>query len=206
LTSNASASGPWYAGSRYSTALYWICLAVLMVACAPKALPSSDPSAEYKSLNDQSASFYHAGMYEQALDAAERAILSDPDHPFAWNNKGVALLALGKYDAALEAVSRSIDLNSDNPIAWNSKGAVLQAMGKIPEAIEAGEQALLRDPANAVFWYNMACYRALQGDHAAARKDLQAALERDPSLKALAAADKDLNALKDDTEFRKLTE
>jgi tetratricopeptide (TPR) repeat protein len=187
--------------------LLQVCIcALVIVSCAPKKAADPGRTDDYRKLNDQSASFNSAGLFDKALAAAERAIQANPAYSFAWNNKGIALLGLGRSDDALDAVNRSIELKPDNALAWSNKGVVLRIQGRLGEAIEATERALQLDPRNALVWYNKACYYALSEDRDAAFRSLATALELDPRLKVSAAREQELKSLWNDPAFKKLLE
>jgi tetratricopeptide (TPR) repeat protein len=51
------------------------------------------------------------GRYEEALQAADKAIKLDPNLALAWSIKGIALIDLGRYEEAVQAVDKAYELN-----------------------------------------------------------------------------------------------
>ena len=186
--------------------LLLLCLAVLS-SCGPKHVEKSlSSNGEYKTLNDQGAVLISQGRYEEALEMVEAALAIKPDYSFAWNNKSVIFLGLGKTDEALDAADRALKINPLNAAAWSNKSMVYRNTARMNDALQAMDRALLIEPRNALFLYNKACYQALAGDRDGALGSIEKAAKLDPRIKAAAARDEDLESLRSDPRFKKLTE
>jgi tetratricopeptide (TPR) repeat protein len=149
---------------------------------------------------------FFSKRFDEALAAYEKAIALKPDHPDAWYKKGLVLVMLGRHDEALAAYEKGIALKPDHPDVWFSKGMSLYALGRHDEALAAYEKAIEFEPDDSAAWYARACVYALKGDSRRALDDLRRAIELDTSQKAEAREDEDFASLRDDPEFKRLTE
>jgi tetratricopeptide (TPR) repeat protein len=61
-------------------------------------------------LNENGLDFMNQGKYEDAIEAFDSAINSDPQYVEAWYNKGLALQSLGRHDEANAAFARAKEL------------------------------------------------------------------------------------------------
>ncbi len=59
-----------------------------------------------------------AGLRDEALAAARKAVAAGPEEPGAWSNLGAALLALGRRDEALAWIARALAARPDDPVTW----------------------------------------------------------------------------------------
>lgn len=59
-----------------------------------------------------------AGLRDEALRAARKAVEAGPEEPGAWANLGAALLALGRRDEALAWIGRALAARPDDPVTW----------------------------------------------------------------------------------------
>lgn len=147
------------------------------------------------------------GRPEQALKSFEKCIeLLQVKEGSHWVGKGQMLSALKRDEEALKAFDKAITLSPKHEAAWNNRGGVLLRFGKYDEAIKSLDKAIELRPQWAESWYDRACAYSLKGDKAKAVTDLKKALELKPSLKAHASMDSDFKNLRNDPEFKKLTE
>jgi tetratricopeptide (TPR) repeat protein len=65
----------------------------------------------------------------------------EPFDAFAWNNKGVSLVALKRYDEALLCFEKAIKIYPGYWTAWMNRGGCLKALGRHEEAEESLEMA-----------------------------------------------------------------
>ena len=86
------------------------------------------------------------GRYEEAIEAFERALVSDPNNVSTWNNKGDVLSALHRYEEANDAYDRVNAINPNFSGVWNRKGNALSALRRYEEAVQAYDQALALNP------------------------------------------------------------
>ncbi|MCH8028586.1 MAG: tetratricopeptide repeat protein [Candidatus Dadabacteria bacterium] len=93
------------------------------------------------------------GKYEEALEAFERAIESEPSNAEAWYRKGIVLGVAGRYEEALVAHVRTLDLDPENVEVWYLKGLVLVTLKRYEESLDALEKALEINPEYSEAWY-----------------------------------------------------
>ena len=51
------------------------------------------------------------GLYNEALNSFEQAILLNQKDPDMWNLKGIALRSLGRYDEAIKCFNKSLEID-----------------------------------------------------------------------------------------------
>ncbi|MFO1305285.1 MAG: FlgO family outer membrane protein [Burkholderiales bacterium] len=91
----------------------------------------------------QSAMFLQAQQHEEALQAAQRAIASDPNDADGYAALAGALSFGGKPVEALEAVERAMRLNPHYPSSYAyQRGLALFGQNKLAEAAAALERAI----------------------------------------------------------------
>lgn len=124
-------------------------LAVLILPCA------ADDSAESfqaaGKLYSDSVDLANAGKYEEALDAADKALAMNVTSltGVIQSNRAGILVMQNRYDAAITAADAAIavegNLTAAHSIAWYNKGNALRALGRISEARGAYEKAYALD-------------------------------------------------------------
>lgn len=109
------------------------------------------PSEKY--LNEAKA-LEAQGRFDAAVEAYDRAIAISPDHPPAYNGKGVALARQGLIDAAITTLEQAMMLFPDDAEAYYSRGVLEFMLGRVPSAISFFDQALERRPDHAKAHHN----------------------------------------------------
>ncbi len=71
--------------------------------------------------------YYHAGKYQQSIDAALEAVKLKPDYADAYNNMGSAYSLIKQYDKAIAALQKAIEIKPDFQLAKNN---LADALGK----------------------------------------------------------------------------
>ena len=89
---------------------------------------------------------------EEALQAVEIALKSDPNNVMFWNTKGHALERLDRLSEALDAFDKALSIDSSDPWSWSGKSNILNQMGRYNESLSAAEKALAIDSGKADFW------------------------------------------------------
>ena len=130
-----------------------------------------------------------------ALQAAQNAVLIDPENPQAQNLLTAAsqsqkaheldpvneLLNQGKVDEAWREVNKILEKEPDNIIAKNVKGNVLgRGYGQLDEAIKIFKEIVDEHPDFSSAWENMGIAYALKKDFTNAERCLLKALELSP--------------------------
>ncbi|MGE5674982.1 MAG: hypothetical protein ACM3XM_14095 [Mycobacterium leprae] len=90
--------------------------------------------------------FFHVypgsgGSYEEAIDAAQKALSLQPDWPFALYNLGLAQLASLKYEDAVSSLQRSAQLQPDRPEPLTALGLALIGVHRPEEGLAACTRA-----------------------------------------------------------------
>lgn len=85
---------------------------------------------------DVAATLLRAGRYEEALDAALRAIEFEPDYARGRSTLAWAYLMLGKTTEGLSNMERAVELIPGNTLLLGQLGQAYAISGKIPEARE----------------------------------------------------------------------
>jgi CHAT domain-containing protein len=95
---------------------------------------------------DYSDALYGAARYQEAREAADRALALKPGDPEGLQRRALALLELGEFDAA--SVEIEAGAKRDPTAAWphRLKARVLAARGEWDGAFESISAALQRDP------------------------------------------------------------
>ena len=130
-----------------------------------------------------------------ALQAAQNAVLIDPENPQAQNLLTAAsqsqkaheldpvneLLNQGKVDEAWREVNKILEKEPDNIVAKNVKGNVLgRGYGQLDEAIKIFKEIVDEHPDFSSAWENMGIAYALKKDFTNAERCLLKALELSP--------------------------
>ena len=106
---------------------------------------SSEASDQY----NKGVKLQESGDLAGAIAAYTKAIKIDPNKDDAYNNRGVAYLALKDYPAALADFSRAIQL-SPTAEAYNNRGNIYFSQKQFPEAIsDFGESIKLKQSSEA---------------------------------------------------------
>ena len=107
---------------------------------ARRVLKDGPPTPEH--FLDLSLTYYHAGNYEESVDAARAALRLRPNYAEAWNNIAAARQFQERWDDAIQAAEAALRIKPDFPLAKNNlafsrqqKGATKKsaAHGIIPE-------------------------------------------------------------------------
>jgi Flp pilus assembly protein TadD len=104
------------------------------------------------------------GRHEDALAAANRALILKPNDFNGLFLRGVALQKLGRHREAAACFERAVALNPADARAHNLRGFSLSKLGRVEEALAGFERAQELDPAYADAHLNEALVRLLMGD------------------------------------------
>ena len=66
---------------------------------------------EISDLTSKGEDYLEKGLYDEALDCFEQAILLDKNDPDLWNFKAVSLRSMGRYDEAIECFNKSLEID-----------------------------------------------------------------------------------------------
>jgi tetratricopeptide (TPR) repeat protein len=147
------------------------------------------PHAPQPASGNSAEEWYRRGCESEAFDskraieAYEKALQIEPDHPDAHINLGRLLHESGAAGAAEEHYRRALASRPNDPTAAFNLGVSLEDLGRRAEALDAYEKALSLDPRNADAHWNAANLCENLGRIAEALRHLKEyrALTREPS-------------------------
>jgi len=149
----------------------------------------------------------HMKHFETSLFAFEMLIKLQPEESGNWVGRGQMLMELKRYEEALDSFEKGSSMDSSGRTdVIGMKAAALSGLKRYDEALILINKLLVDFPAEASLIYNRACIFCLKGDKDNALNDLRRAIERDTSLKQYSKTDEDFKTLRNDDEFKKLTE
>ena len=102
--------------------------------------------------NEKGNFHFKRGAYNDAIDAYNKAIQSDPSFGWPYSNLALTYLTQGQYAEAILLYQKSIALlNSakDKAVSWNGLGNVYRRINDYPNAVAAYRKAAELDPETA---------------------------------------------------------
>lgn len=120
------------------------------------------------------------GKYEDAVNAYDVAISTNPQNADTWINKSKALCAQGNYDEAIEACEEALKINPRLAEAWSCKGNALIGLGRYDEAVRAYDEAIKIDPNYCSAWISKGEALFAIGKHNESLEALDQATKIDP--------------------------
>jgi tetratricopeptide (TPR) repeat protein len=97
---------------------------------------------------------FNQNMYNDSLNAFDKATMLDPQDAQAWNFKGISLAAMGRYNEALSALDKATMINSSYAEAWFNTGVVYDLQKRYVDAIYAYNRATQAKPSYEKAWIN----------------------------------------------------
>jgi tetratricopeptide (TPR) repeat protein len=129
-----------------------IAMLVVIMAAVPSAAADSQESFNAAgALYSNSVDLANAGKYQEALDAADKALAVNVTslRGVLQSNRAGILVMLHRYDEAITAADAALavegNLTSVHSVAWYNKGNALRALGRIAEAQVAYDHAFVLD-------------------------------------------------------------
>ncbi len=123
-------------------------------------LKDSD-NAETKNLLGRA--FLKKGLYEEAINEFEEAIILDPRISGLYNNLGIAYTAVGRHDEAIAVLEQAISLKPERADYHNNLGAAYLKKEQCKKAVEQFQRALNINPYYAEACFNLALALVLNG-------------------------------------------
>lgn len=108
-----------------------------------------------RELSNKGLSLNNIGLFSEAIECLDRAILLNPKFGGAWCNKGLALTNLGKYDEAKKVLLNAINIDSRNASAWTNLGLCHQNLGEYKDAYDCYNIAVGIDSSSYVVHHNI---------------------------------------------------
>lgn len=83
----------------------------------------------------QAGAYYHAGLYQDAIETYNRIISLSPDNSIALRNRGNTYLRLASYGEAFADYNRSLELRPDDPVTLYNRGTTYTKLERYDEAL-----------------------------------------------------------------------
>ena len=99
-----------------------------------------------------------------------------PDHPFAWNVLGAALIQAGNFEEALWVNQKFVALSPKDPNSHNNLAATLKELGKLNEAESSYRKAILLDQNCPVAHNNLGCVLTQKNNYKEAEENYKIAI------------------------------
>ncbi|MGB9176590.1 MAG: tetratricopeptide repeat protein [Methanoregula sp.] len=134
--------------------IHGILIAVLVVVMAAVPGAAADSQESFNAagaLYSNSVDLANAGKYQEALDAADKALAMNVTSltGVIQSNRAGILVMLHRYDEAITSADAALavegNLSTVHSIAWYNKGNALRALGRIAEAQDAYAHAYALD-------------------------------------------------------------
>ena len=109
---------------------------------------SEAESGEAKNITAENNTAELDGIYNQSLQAFQKALDLDPDDAEAWRGRAIAYSGLKDNDEALKASDKAVEIDPGYGQAWLDRGILLLEMGRAEEALSALNLALTIQPDN----------------------------------------------------------
>lgn len=138
------------------------------------AVASNNKESEFSFSKDQKAieeynkgvGFVNAENYKEALVWFEKAVKTDPNFAFAWDNIGIYNRRLGNLDAALEAYNKSLEVDPTGKTPLQNIPVVYQFKKDYDKALEAYQKLLIIYPGDAEGYFGSGRMYILKSDYA----------------------------------------
>ena len=146
------------------------------------------------------------GDDKDAIDQYDKVLDINPDEYSKLNNKGQSLSDLGNYSEAIKVYDRANLIDPENYITHNNKGYALFKLGKIDEAIKSTTKSIMHNHDFSEAWYNLAIYDLEKNRTDESLSNLRNALMLDQNYLNRLIDDKDIDKIRNNTNFIKLVE
>jgi tetratricopeptide (TPR) repeat protein len=121
------------------------------------------------------------GLFEQAVDAFQKAVEIEPDFGDAWFTMGVLLVQLGRNEDAIPALEQSVALIPDDPSVSVTLADAYLGAKQYGKAERMAAIGLEQDICNDKHWFTLASAKLAKGDYEGARMGFQRLLELTPA-------------------------
>ena len=105
--------------------------------------------------NSRGLAYERKGLFKEAIEDFDRAIILNPSDYFAYNNRGTVLGTIGQYDSALKDFNMAIDLVPDYYQAYDNRAFTFEKMGQFKKAFEDYHTAVTLNPSFQEAFYHL---------------------------------------------------
>ena len=126
-----------------------------------------------------STSYYALGNNQKALEYNGKALLLNPAHKYALNNKGYTLNLLKKFEEAIPLFDKAIEIDNDFAYAYNNRGLSKIKIGLPEEGLADINHSFILDENNAYAYLNLGIYHLDRAEYVEAMKLFKKAKQLD---------------------------
>lgn len=145
--------------------------------------------------------YFELGMFEDALERADRLLAEGKLELFALPMKAECLRSLDRFEEGVAFFERLIERDPEDVGAYVGLGWCRKRTGRLDLAVESMERLLRARPDEPIGLFNLACYCALAGGRERALDLLGQSIRADDQFRDLARKEEDFAGLREDPEF-----
>jgi len=120
-------------------------------SCVIRKEPEEVPLA----YNNRGLAYERKGLFKEAMEDLNRAIILKPSYHLAYNNRGMVLGMIGQYDAALRDFTMTIALDPGSYEAYSNRAFTYEKMGQFEKALEDYNTAVTLNPSFQDAFYHL---------------------------------------------------
>ena len=124
--------------------------------------------------------FHQQGEYEKAIDYYAKTIENNPQHDWAYTNRGSAKGGLGQYQEAISDYDKAIEFDPKNVLAYYNRGKAKNELSDYKGAISDYDKAIELDPKYADAYADRGIAKHELGQYQEAIMDYNKAIELNP--------------------------
>ena len=147
--------------------------------------PAPPPGMKADELDESGRAAMQNGNFPLAVQLLKKAVEVEPKHKYAWNNLGLAYLALRHNDDAIGAFQKAVEVNPYDEFAFNNLGRVYWQMRKYDDAANAFHKQLEINPLDKFAHSNLGAMYAEWHKYDEAAPELEKAASLTPNDPAL---------------------
>ena len=147
--------------------------------------PAPPPGMKADELDESARAAMQNGNFPLAVQMLKRAVEVEPKHKYAWNNLGLAYLAMRQNDDAIAAFQKAVDVNPYDEFAFNNMGRAYWQQRKYEDAATAFHKQLEINPLDKFAHTNLGAMYAEWHKYDEAAPELEKAVSLTPNDPAL---------------------
>jgi len=147
--------------------------------------PAPPPGMKADELDESARAAMQNGNFPLAVQMLKRAVEVEPKHKYAWNNLGLAYLAMRQNDDAIAAFQKAVDVNPYDEFAFNNMGRAYWQQRKYEDAATAFHRQLEINPLDKFAHTNLGAMYAEWHKYDEAAPELEKAVSLTPNDPAL---------------------
>ncbi len=162
--------------------------------------PAPPPGMKADELDESARAAMQNGNFPLAVQMLKQAVTVEPKHKYAWNNLGLAYLAMRQNDEAIAAFQKAVEVNPYDEFAFNNMGRAYWQERKYEDAASAFHKQLEINPLDKFAHTNLGAMYAEWHKYDEAAPELEKAASltpNDPTLQ-VSLGDAYLNLGQDD--------